>query len=92
MANVAVTHTVIHTAAANYAAPNQTPQLIKCKNLDNTHTLWVALFDGTVAAQFGDECEAVGPGEAVVLPWRTQYSMIADGGSIKANLAAQQGR
>lgn len=92
MANVAVTHTVIHTAAANYAAPDQTPQLIKCKNLDNSHTLWVALFDGVVASVYGDECEAVGPGEAVVLPWRTQYSMISESASIKTNLAAQQGR
>lgn len=92
MANVAVTHTVVHTAAANYAAPNQTPQLIKCKNLDNSHNIWVALYDGTTAAIYGDECEAVGPGEAVVLPWRTQYSMISETGSVKVNLAAQQGR
>lgn len=92
MANVGVTHTVLHTAAADYASPNQTAQLLKCKNLDASHLLWVALQDGVTATQYGDECEAVGPGEAVVLPWKSSYNMLAENGSIKVNIVGQQGR
>jgi hypothetical protein len=92
MSDVAVTHTVLHTAAADYASPNQTAQLLKCKNTGQSHTVWVALQTGVTAAVDGDECEAVGPGEAVVLPWKSSYSMIADGGSVKVNVVGQQGR
>lgn len=85
--------TSVATTSTAVTPPNKSKDWLKVRNLDTTNGVWVQLSNGTLSASVeGNDCEYVGPGESIILPWLDTYYMIAVTSAVKVNVVAAVGR
>jgi hypothetical protein len=91
MGNKAVTLTVT-TSSAVYTMPDDNADWFKLRNLDLANGFWIQ-HDSTIlsAAAEAVNCEYVGPGESILVPYRPTYYMIGVG-TVKVNVVLALGR